>query len=79
MASHDLEDVVAVLDGRDTIEAEIAHAPDQVRAYLSEALRALLSAGFRGVLAGHLAGDAANQARLPRLLARLERLAEPAV
>jgi hypothetical protein len=43
MASHDLEDFVAVIDGRSTIVAEIAQAPLDLRLYLADAARRLLS------------------------------------
>ena len=42
-ASHDLEDFVAVIEGRETILAEIAGSPRDLRDYLAEAARALLS------------------------------------
>src|SRR3984957_6734223 len=43
MASHDLEDFVAVVDGRSTILREIADSPSDVREYLAEAAASLLS------------------------------------
>jgi hypothetical protein len=42
-ASHDLEDFVAVIEGRSTILEEIANAPIDVREYLIEAAASLLS------------------------------------
>src|ERR1700744_983888 len=42
LASHDLEDFVAVIDGRNTILEEIAYAPNDIRGYLVEAARSLL-------------------------------------
>jgi hypothetical protein len=41
-ASHDLEDYVAVIDGRSTILDEIADSPGDLRKYLAEAARGLL-------------------------------------
>jgi hypothetical protein len=43
LASHDLEDFVAVIDGRSTILKEIADSPSDVREYLAEAATSLLS------------------------------------
>jgi hypothetical protein len=43
LASHDLEDFVAVIDGRSTILREIADSPSDVREYLAEAAASLLS------------------------------------
>lgn len=75
-ASHDLEDFIAVLDGRATVEDEVLAAADDVRAYLAETLAALLTEpGFLDALPGHLAGDPGSQARLPALVARIRRLA----
>jgi hypothetical protein len=36
LASHDLEDFVAVFNGRNTILEEIAESPGDVREYLAE-------------------------------------------
>jgi len=52
-ASHDLEDFIAVIDGRETILAEIAASPQDLRDYLADAARALLSESrFLDVLPG---------------------------
>lgn len=42
-ASHDMEDLITVIDGRDGIVAEIAGAPDALRAYVAQAVKTLLS------------------------------------
>ncbi len=76
MASHDLEDIISVIDGRDMLLAEIAAAPADVRTYLSETIRRLLETpAFVDSLPGHLPGDAASQARLPHVRAKLQRIA----
>lgn len=75
-ASHDLEDLIAVADGRPGLEAEVAAAPPELRQYLATAAGELLDAAeFRDALPGHLPGDAASQARVPALLGRLAFLA----
>jgi predicted nucleotidyltransferase len=52
-ASHDLEDVLAVVNGRSEIAEEIVCAPHDVRAYIDEQFAALLAdRGFMNVLAG---------------------------
>jgi predicted nucleotidyltransferase len=52
-ASHDLEDFVAVIEGRDTLLQEIAASPEDLRNYLAEAARALLAESrFLDVLPG---------------------------
>jgi hypothetical protein len=74
--SHDLEDVIAVIDGRPTIEKEVESAMPEVRDFLARELaRLLTNDGFVESLSGQLRGDSAGQARLPRLKARLYRIA----
>lgn len=74
--SHDLEDVICVLDGRPELEDEIERASGDVRDYVCVRLRDFLDdSRFREALSGHLPGDSGSQARLPNLVARLERLA----
>lgn len=76
LMSHDLEDIITVVDGRSELSAELpAHSPE-LRAFLAENFRALLSApDFVDALSGHLPGDMASQQRLPGMLARLRQLA----
>jgi predicted nucleotidyltransferase len=75
-ASHDIEDIVAIVDGRPGLEAEVTAAPPELRQYVVEKIGALLDASDpRETLSGHLPGDAASQARAPLVLKRLERLA----
>ena len=74
--SHDLEDVICVLDGRLELEDEILGSAANVRSYLCGRIEALLNdPRFLDALPGHLPGDPGSQARLPDLLARLKRLA----
>jgi len=52
-ASHDLEDFVAVIEGRDTLLQEIAACPGSLRNYLAEAAKTLLAESrFLDVLPG---------------------------
>lgn len=74
--SHDLGDVISVVDGRDSLIEECHESLPELRAHLGPQFRALLVQGpFRDALPGHLPGDAASQERLPELEARLEALA----
>jgi predicted nucleotidyltransferase len=76
--SHDLGDLVSIVDGRDALLAECEQAPVELRRYLAEQFATLLRArAFIDSLPGHLPGDAASQSRLPDLEAKLARLAEP--
>jgi len=75
-ASHDLEDFVAVIDGREAIVVEIDRAPERIRRYMIEAVRSLLSAtNFVGALPGYIASDTAGQGRLPGLINKLQGIA----
>jgi len=79
VTSHDLEDVVCVLDGRPGLEDEIADSAMAIRDYVCNCLRAFMDDPlFLEALPGHLPGDAGSQARLPVLIARLGRLAQSA-
>lgn len=74
--SHDLGDLMAVIDGRATLPDECLSSPPQLQAYLGERFGMLLATpAFVEALAGHLPGDAASQERLPDLLETLRRLA----
>lgn len=74
-ASHDLEDLLTVIDGREKIVEEIASSPAALRAYVRDELRALLDVrDFRDSLSGALPPDDASQARLPLLREKLNRI-----
>ena len=71
--SHDLEDFITVVDGRENIVEEINCAPQSLRAFVIEAVRALQNApAFDEALPGHLPSDNASQKRLPLLRAKLQ-------
>ncbi len=70
--SHDLDDSIAVVEGRDTLLNEIAAAPHDMPVYLSEAAKELLgNERFRDALPGYLPGDQISQQRLPIIIRRL--------
>jgi predicted nucleotidyltransferase len=76
-ASHDLEDIVAVSDGRAEIVDEVRLSAADLRNYLGEEFRALLSnRDFREALPGHLLPDAASQQRLGLVVSRMQQLAQ---
>ena len=75
LASHDLEDITTIVDGRPELGDEAAVASPDIRKHLSTLVRGLLeSHAFHNALPGHLPGDAASQARVPLILERLQRL-----
>jgi hypothetical protein len=70
-SSHDLEDLLAVIDGRETAVEEIAGA-GEVRFYIAGQFQTLLETpAFMDALSGYLLPDASSQNRLPILLNRL--------
>ena len=80
LRSHDLEDVIKLVDGREEIVAEVAAAPDDLRSYLSSEIAALLNqprfddaiegtiVGLGGTGSGSGSGDEdrVNEVVLPR-------------
>jgi hypothetical protein len=75
-SSRDIEDIVAVIDGRATVAADVAAAPATVRDFVRERIQSLLAdPDFNDAVAGHLPGDGASQARLPLVLLRMRAIA----
>ena len=75
MASHDLEDVIAVIDGRPEIVGEVAAAPADIRAAIAIRFGDLLARrDVEDVVAAQLFPDAESQDRLPLVLDRIRSL-----
>lgn len=71
--SHDLEDIIAVVDGRASLVQELQDAPPEVRAFIAGAWRGLLETGeVPALLEAHLGPDEASQARAGIVLSRIE-------
>jgi hypothetical protein len=76
LASHDLEDLTFVIDGRSTIVDEVQIETPLLREYLRTEIAGLLAApGFIDALPGYLLPDAASQARMRTVLGRLRAVA----
>jgi predicted nucleotidyltransferase len=76
MMSHDMEDIVAVLDGRPEVVEEIRHCDPMLREHLQLRLAALLKDDrFLEALPGHMPGDEGSQARVPIIINRLRAIA----
>ena len=74
LGSHDLEDIIAVVDRRPELIEECSTMPAELREYLAQEFSALFAnADFETTIAGHLPGDAASQNRLPKLKTALRR------
>jgi hypothetical protein len=75
--SHDLEDIVTVIDGRPELADEVSAAATELRNYLRDEFRKLLAvSAFRDALYGHLLPDAASQQRVPLIISRIQRMIE---
>ncbi len=78
--SHDLEDIIILLDGRDEIVEEVRGAPEDVRAFVTDEFRTLLAdEHFTETVPEHLPPDAASQARAPVVIERMKRVVVSAV
>ena len=78
VASHDLEDIITVIDGRPEIVGDVAAASDDVRAYIGAEIRELLgNRDFTEALAGFLLPDPASQERRSLLEGRFRSLSKP--
>ncbi len=76
MASHDLEDLIAVVDGNASVVDDVGASDEELKLYLADVVGELLDdAQFLATVPGHLAGDAASQARVRLVIARLRRIA----
>jgi predicted nucleotidyltransferase len=76
LGSHDLEDIMTVLDRRPELLEECASMPLELKDYLgTEFARLLNDLDFSTTLAGHLPGDAASQARLGQLRETIKAMA----
>jgi hypothetical protein len=73
LSSRDLEDFIAVIDGRETIVKEIEESPNEIGTYLAQASGDLLSTSdFLDVLPGYVL----DEGRAPIILARLKAFAQ---
>ena len=74
LASHDLEDVLAVINGRPNVVAEIRASGGEVRSFVAKSVNGLIATdAFRNAAPGLI--DARDPARLPIVWERLEAIA----
>ena len=77
LASHDMEDLITVIDGRVEITDEIRRAPDDVQYYVASKISELLqNRKFLDALPGYLLPDSASQGRMKILVDRLTQIAQ---
>lgn len=77
LASHDLEDMITLVDGRKELLNEIYAAPPDLREFLADTFRNYLTTPlFVESVSGHLLPDKASQGRLPLIMQRMTLIAE---
>ena len=76
LASHDIEDLIAVLDGRPEIVDEVLESQDALRTHLAEQFRHLLeNERFIEAVPGHILDDGSSPARTPIVIQRIRAIA----
>lgn len=77
LMSHDIEDIVAVLDGRPELMAEVDGVGPALVRELAERFKGLLrDRRFVASISGHMPNDSVSQARVTLLMDRLKKLAK---
>ncbi len=75
LGSHDIEDIITLLDGREELVDEIASGSKELKAFLAGSFKQYISdESFIESLPGHLLPDAANQARVPIVLETINQI-----
>jgi len=75
IASHDMEDIIAIIDGRIELIDEVKDSDENLKKFLSEKFqRFLKTEAFLESLPGHLPPDPVSQARLPKITSRIEKI-----
>ena len=75
LGSHDMEDIIAIVDRRPELVDECREVGPELREYLARSFSELVAtADFMTTLAGHLPGDAASQGRLAKIIQILREL-----
>lgn len=80
LGSRDMEDIIALVDGRPELASEIQHGASELRSYLQVEISNLLSStGFLEAIPGHLLPDEASQQRRTQILERLRNIVDSAL
>ncbi|MEN6439985.1 MAG: hypothetical protein ABFD97_15520 [Syntrophobacter sp.] len=76
LISHDIEDIITIINGRKEIAGEVAGSSRELLAFLSETFAAFLANDdFLESIPGHLLPDPGNQARYAIVLDRIKQIA----
>jgi len=74
--SHDIEDIIEVIDGRPAIVEEVSESVAKLRAALAGRFQALLkNPRFVDAVSGHMPTNEASQARVPIVIDRIRQMA----
>jgi hypothetical protein len=71
--THDLEDIITIIDGRPELLDDVRASASQLRDYIGHGVL-LRNSEFIQALPAHLAGDETSQARIPLIKDRLRQL-----
>ncbi|WP_290622784.1 hypothetical protein [Kangiella sp.] len=75
MYSHDIEDIVAVLEGRPELLEDIASVGEGIKSALADKFRTLLNdKKFMQSIPGHLPSDSVSQQRVPYIIKVIEQV-----
>lgn len=75
IASHDMEDIIAIIDGRIELIDEVRDSDAHLKKFLSEKFQSFLKKeAFLESLPGHLPPDSVSQSRLPKITSRIEKI-----
>ena len=76
IASHDMEDIITIIDGRTELIDEVKGSEADLRKFLSEKFQQFLkNEVFQESLPGHLPPDQVSQERLPKTISRIRKIA----
>lgn len=76
LLSHDIEDIVILLDGRPELTYEILDAGIEVKTFIQEQFKRFLNtSAFIDALGGHLPGDPISQQRVQVILKTMQQIA----
>ncbi|HEY8249628.1 MAG TPA: hypothetical protein VIG70_03415 [Burkholderiales bacterium] len=76
LASHDFEDLIAVIDGRPELEAEVRGCEPRLREHLAAVMRTTIAdERFTSALGGFVIENGGSPGRASSLFARMQRLA----
>lgn len=77
LLSHDIEDIVAVLDGRPELPDEVKYAKSELKSELARRFSRLLrDHSFTSAVSGHMPTDETSQARVQIILNTVKKMSE---